>query len=102
MDEYVRKEVHEEFARRIEDEENRQNHRLTILEDKIGNLAELTTSVKLLASNMETMAKEQTKITDRLEAIEAEPAENWKKAVWLVVAAVIGAAVAYLLRSVGL
>lgn len=90
MDEYVRKEVHEEFARRIEDEENRQNHRLTILEDKIGNLAELTTSVKLLASNMETMAKEQTKITDRLEAIEAEPAENWKKAVWLIVAAAIG------------
>lgn len=90
MDEYVRKEVHDEFARRIEDEENRQNHRLTILEDKIGNLSELTASVKVLASNMERMVKEQEKISTRLDAIEAEPAENWKKAVWLIVAAAIG------------
>ena len=90
MDEYVRKEVHDEFARRIEDEENRQNHRLTTLEDKIGNLSELTASVKVLASNMERMVKEQEKISNRLDAIEDEPAENWKKAVWLIVAAAIG------------
>ena len=36
------------------------------------------------------MQKELTKQGERLEKIEAEPGENWKKAVWLIVAALVG------------
>lgn len=41
-------------------------------------LTELATSVKLLANNMENMAKEQSKISERLEALEKEPIEERK------------------------
>ena len=36
------------------------------------------------------MQKELSKQGERLEKIEAEPAENWKKVVWLVIAALVG------------
>ena len=102
MDEYVSKAVHDLELSRVNDEQARQNKRLDILESKIENLADLTSSVKLLAANMEAMAKEQAKIGQRLDTLEAEPADKWKKAVWIVVTALIAAAVGYFLKGVGL
>ena len=100
MDEYVSKAVHDLEVGRINDEQARQNKRLDILEGKLENLADLTSSVKLLASNMDRMAKEQAKIGERLDNLEAEPADKWKKAVWIVVTALIAAAVGYFLKGV--
>lgn len=100
MDEYVTKAVHDLELSRVNDEQARQNRRLDIVEGKLENLADLTSSVKLLAANMDRMAKEQAKIGERLEDLEAEPAENWKKAVWVVVVALISAAVGFFLKGV--
>ena len=55
--EYLSVEVHREFAERIQAEETRQNKRLDKIEESIFQIGELTTSVKVLASNMENMAK---------------------------------------------
>ena len=90
MDEYLTKEVHDEFARRIEAEEARQNHRLTELESTIKQLNELTVAVKELATSMSSMQATLEKPGQRLEVIEKEPADNWKKAVWIIVAALVG------------
>lgn len=100
MDEYVSKAVHDLEIGRINDEQARQNRRLDIVEGKLESLAELTSSVKLLAANMDRMVKEQAKIGERLDDLEAEPAENWKKAVWVVVVALISAAVGFFLKGV--
>lgn len=102
MDDYVTKAVHDLEIGRINDEQTRQNRRLDALEGKSEALSDLAASVKVLANNMESMAKEQAKITTRLDDLEAEPAENWKKAVWIVIGAVIAACVGLLLRGVGL
>lgn len=99
-DEYVTKAVHDLELSRVNDEQARQNRRLDIVEGKLENLAELTSSVKLLAANMDRMVKEQAKIGERLDDLEAEPAENWKKAVWVVVVALISAAVGFFLKGV--
>lgn len=48
------------------------------LKEKNEALSDLATSVKLLANNMENMAKEQTKISERLETLEKEPIEERK------------------------
>lgn len=45
---------HEEFRKRIEAEDNRQNRRIEILENSVQQLQELVTSVQTLANNMET------------------------------------------------
>ena len=49
------------------------SHRIDDLEKRTDTLQELTTSVKLLAANMERMASEQMKQGDRLTALEKQP-----------------------------
>ena len=90
MDEYLSVKVHDEFARRIEAEEARQNHRLNNLEDTIKQLTDLTVAVREMATSMSAMKDSLEAQGKRLEMIEKEPGENWKKVVWLVIAAVVG------------
>lgn len=101
-EEYVSIEVHNEFARRIEAEDERQNKRISKLEDAVSQMTELTVSVKELAANMANMAKEQSKFGDRLEAIEAKPAQNWEKLVWAIGGAILTAVIAFILKQMGL
>jgi len=101
-EEFITKEFHDEFARRIEAEDERQNKRITKLEDAVGQMTELTVSVKELATNMANMAKEQTKIGERLEVIENKPAQNWEKLVWAIGGAILTAIVALVLKQIGI
>lgn len=60
------------------DQQGKSNsHRIDDLEKRADTLQELTTSVKLLAANMERMASEQMKQGDRLTALEKQPGERW-------------------------
>lgn len=89
MEEITRGE-YEETIKRIEAEDVRQNKRIENLEESIQTLTELTVSIERIATNIEVMQKELAKQGARLEKIEAEPGENWKKVVWLVIAALVG------------
>lgn len=101
-EEFVSIEVHNEFAKRIEAEDERQNKRLAKLEDAVGQMTELTVSVKELASNMANMAKEQGKIGERLEVIENKPSQNWDKLMWTIAGALIAGIIGYLIASMGI
>ena len=90
MGEDITRGEYEEVIKRVEAEEKRQNKRLDNLEESLATLTDLTVSIEKIAVNIEQMQKELTKQGDRLEKIEQEPAENWKKAVWLVIAACVG------------
>lgn len=101
-DEYMQRNEIEVLFGRVNDENARQNRRLDKLEEiteKINNLAE---SVSKLAVVMESMQKELEKHGRRLEAIEQEPAENWKSAVKTVITVLISAVVTYFLTHGGL
>lgn len=100
--EYLTVQVHKEFAERIDAEEHRQNKRLDKLEDGFGQLSELTATIKVMANNMETMAKEQVKQGERLQAIEDVPAKNWEKLVWAIGGAILTAVIAFVLKQLGL
>ena len=97
-DEYVTMELHTEFEKRMTEEHNRQNHRITKLEEAVENIGKLTIAVEKLAVNMSRMAEEQEKTSARLSKLEGEPGENWKKAVWIVLTALISAGVGYFLH----
>ena len=90
MDDYVTRPEYAEAMKRIEAEESRQNHRLEKLDEQMGTLTELVASVREIAISIKNMQADLTKQGERLEKIEQEPADNWKKAVWLGVAALIG------------
>ena len=102
MPEYITREEHSEFEKRMEAENDRQNHRLAKLETALDNLSKLTISVEKMAVSLERMAKEQEKTSNRLTALEQEPAEKWKKFAWAVFIAVVGAVGGLVLGRIGL
>ena len=57
--EYITRAEHEEFRKRIEAEDHRQNRRIELLEESIEQQKTLTSSVEKLALNMESMLNEQ-------------------------------------------
>lgn len=76
--------------------------RLKEVEASVKQIHELTVSVREMAVSVQQMAKQLEKQGLKLEAIEAEPAQKWKSAVWLVLAGLIGAALSYFVSRLGL
>ena len=99
---YLPMAVHDEYARRMEDEHKRQNKRITDLEDKVEDIGELTASVASLAQSVEQMAKAQEMQGKRLEALEQKPAKRWEAFVDKVIWAVAAALITYALTQLGL
>lgn len=102
MDDFVRTDVFDARMKAVDDENNRQNHRIDKLEGAFDKISELATSVKLLAQNMSDMKTELQQQGKRLEEIEQEPAEKWKKFTWLIVTAIAGGVVGFLLSKLGM
>ena len=103
---YISRQEHEEFRRsmesenkRLEEENDRQNHRLNTLGETVKQIAAISTSVEKLALNMENMLKEQVNQGKRLETLESRDGEKWRKAVWCVISALIGIAVGMIFRT---
>lgn len=72
MDEVVKAEI-----QRLHDENERQNHRLSEVEQTIKQLNELVLSVQRISLSVESLTKEVQKQGQRLEVIEQKPAQNW-------------------------
>ena len=99
---FVTWEVHNEFAKRIEDENDRQNHRIGNLEDTVKQIQDLTISVKSMSGSIDRMVKQLEKQGERLDAIEKEPADKWKQASGIVLSILITAVITYALARIGL
>lgn len=102
MGEFVTLEVHNEFAQRIDAEDNRQNKRIERLEESMAMIQSLTVSVEKMAMSIEGLTKEVGKQGDRLTEIEEKPAKNWEKAVWAIGSAMITGIIAYIMRIIGI
>ena len=88
---------HNEFVRRMDDENNRQNKRLSNLESAINQLSELVASVKVLAVNVENIAKEINEQGIRLKEIEGKPVKRYETIIGCVITGLVGAAISYFL-----
>lgn len=102
MENGISREEHEEFARRIEDERKRTNHRLEDLEETVRQIGELAASIEKLAVSVESMAKSQAKQEARLEELESRDGEMWRKVSSYVITAVIGVVVGYVFNFIGM
>lgn len=88
---------HEEFARRIADQERRQDKRLELLEENVREIGALTVSVQKLAQSLELMVKEQEQQGKRLQALESRDGEKWRKLMGYIATALTSGAVTLLL-----
>lgn len=102
MDEFVRTDVFDARLARVDDENLRQNERLALLEKNSASLNDLVVSVKELAMSVKQMQEELKRQGQRLEAIEKEPGEKWKKLTWLIVTAVAGGVIGWILSRIGM
>lgn len=102
MDTPITRAEHEEFRKRLEDEDRRQNRRIELLEGSVQQLNALTASVEKLAVNMENMLKAQNQQAERLEALEGRDGEMWRKVTGYVVTAVIGIVIGYIFKQIGM
>ena len=102
MDEFVRTEVFDAKLARVDDENSRQNQRIELLEKNSASLNDLVVSVKELAMSVKQMQEELKRQGQRLEAIEKEPGEKWKKFTWLIITGIAGAVLGFILSKLGL
>ena len=102
MDNPITPAEHEEFRRRIEEENKRQDRRLELLEHTVQQISDLATSVEKLAVSMEGMLREQEKQGTRLETLEDRDGEMWRKIIGYAATAAVGIIIGYVARQIGL
>lgn len=101
MDDVITRAEHEEFKKRIEDENHRQNKRIEVLERITQQINSLTVSVEKLAQSIELMVSEQKQQGKRLETLESRDGEMWRKVCGYAVSAAVGILVGWIATQVG-
>lgn len=102
MENPITRAEHEEFRRRLEEENKRQDARIGILEESVQQIGALATSVEKLALSMQSMLKEQEKQGKRLEVLEGRDGEKWRKAMGYIATAIVGVVLGYLFKQIGM
>lgn len=102
MDTPITRAEHEEFRRRLEEENKRQDKRIELLEENVRELGQLTNSVGKLATSVESMVKEQEKQGKRLETLEGRDGEMWRKVVGYIATAVAGIIIGFVFNQFGM
>lgn len=97
---FISNDVFEQYCKSAEKENDRQNHRISELEETVKKIQDLTVSVHEMSVSISAMTKELTKQGERLEKIEAKPAQSWDKFVWIIVSAICSGVLGYLLATV--
>lgn len=93
---------HKEYAKRMEDERKRQNHRLDGPGGKVTEIGKLTAYVASLARSVEQMVVEQQEQGARLQALEGRDGKIWRKVVGYAATFAVGAVMAYIFSKFGM
>lgn len=93
---------HEEFCKRVEDEDRRQNKRLEILEEQTKQFTDLVLSVRELAQSVKQLAETQKEQGEKLDELENRDGEMWRKVSGYVITAIIGLVLGYLFNLAGI
>ena len=102
MENPITRAEHEEFRRRLEEENKRQDTRIGILEESVRQIGALATSVEKLALSMQSMLKEQEKQGKRLDVLEGRDGEKWRKVMGYITTAIVGVVLGYLFKRIGM
>ena len=93
---------HEEFAKRIDAENDRQNARIKLLEDQTKQVTDIAMSVRELAQSVKQMAETQKEQGEKLEKLEGIDGEKWRSVVGYVITAVIGILIGFVFKQFGM
>lgn len=102
MDTPITRAEHEEFKKRLEEENKRQDRRIELLEENTKQTGSLTVSVEKLAQSIESMVKEQEQQGKRLEVLEGRDGEMWRKVAGYIVTAIISFVIGFVFKQIGM
>lgn len=102
MDQPIARAEHEEFRRRLEEENKQQDKRIEILEQNVQQVSSLTVSVAKMAQSLELMVKEQERQGERLEVLEGRDGEMWRKVMGYIVTAIVGIVIGFIFNQIGI
>ena len=102
VDSPITRAEHEEFCKRIDAENSRQNQRIKLLEEQTKQVTEIALSVRELAQSVKQMAVTQKEQGDKLERLEGMDGEKWRTVVGYVITAVIGIVIGFVFKQLGM
>ena len=102
MDEPISRAEHEEFSRRMDEWNRRQDKRLELLEENVREIGTLTASVEKLALSVLSMVKDQERQGQRLETHEGRDGAKWRNSVGYVASALVAGIAGILLAQIGI
>ena len=102
MDSPISRAEHNEFVKRMEEHNSRQDARIKKLEELVDKISVLSTSIEKMATNMENMFNEQVSQGKRLETLESRDGEKWREVVKYVLTLIVGACIGYILKQMGI
>lgn len=114
MDTPISRAEHEAFGdlmraenKRLEEENNRQNKRLDLLENNMQQiitqqLTALTSTIERLNLSVSNILKEQSEISSRLKKLENRDGEKWRKVIEVAVTVVVSGIVGFALAHLGI
>lgn len=100
--EYLLKTVHEEYAKRMEEEHSRIHHRLSDMERIMDRVENLTESIATLSFSVKEMSEQIKLQNTRLSNIESRDGENWRKLIGYIITAVAGIIIGLVAKTIGL
>lgn len=99
---YITLQFHNEYAKRVKEENDRQDNRLKNLERAVEENRNLALSIERLTMSVKSMVDEQKAQGDRLEALENRDGEKWRKAASYVLTTILGIVVGYIFKRLGM
>ena len=102
MDSPITRAEHEEFCKRIDAENNRQNQRIKLLEEQTKQVTDLVLSVKELAQSIKQMTETQKEQGEKLERLESRDGEMWRKVMGYIITAIIGIVIGFVFQQIGM
>ena len=93
---------HEEFKKRLEEKNHRQDKRLSLLEQQVEELKKTAVSIERLSNIMESMLREQKSQGERLQKLESLDGEMWRKVVGYIATAIIGIVIGFIFKQIGM
>lgn len=102
MDEPITRAEHEEFCKRIDAENERQNQRIKLLEEQTKQVTDLAISVRELAQSVKQMAETQKDQGEKLEKLESRDGEMWRKVTGYIITAIIGIVIGFVFQQIGM
>lgn len=102
MDTQISREEHKEFVRRMDEANERQSKRISILEDEVRQISDLTISINRMSISIENMTVQLVEQGKRLQALENRDGEMWRKVTGYMITAIIGIVIGFIFTQVGM